>query len=436
MRLFQNFTFGFYITGEGAMKITVNIPALITRNRFFVFMFLAVFLFSVFPQDRDSNPSGFPAEYPVNERRAVFETKSDLYYVISDRGENDSLALIKELEMRFHFFNRIFHYDLSRLEDTYRVRVFADEESYNAYIKSRLGIIKPGAVYLHYAQREKRELVINRGSPNEKKALPREAFIQFFRGFVSDPPSWIREGFAVYFSDLRYNEVLEELEYTENLSWLSSVKEPGKKAPSPEQLLFADILGQPDDFQGAAWSLVSFFMNTEQEEYRRILREALLTLSNRASARENSEYTARHITTWIDPDKLRRDYETYLANKKTFNDLIKSGKDAYIARDYPAAGLSIYSALDMRPEHYAPYYYLGLLSYQNGDYEKAEDYYNLSLEKGANPALISYARGINAAAAGKKEDAIAWLEQAAAANPASYRDKADALIKSLKDSPL
>jgi hypothetical protein len=415
------------------MKVADNMPAFMTRKHFFVFMFLTVFLFSVFPQSGGSDQAGNPAGNPDSEREAVFETKSGLYYLISDRGQNDSLALIKELETRFRFFNRIFHYDPSRLEDIYRVRVFADEESYNAYVKSRLGIIKPGAVYLHYALREKRELVINRGSPDEKKALPREAFIQFFRGFVSDPPSWMREGFAVYFSGLRYDDVLEDLEYTENLSWLGSVKEMGKKAPSPEQVFFADILGRPDNFQGAAWALVSFFMNAEDEEYRRILGEVLLTLSSRASAEDNSEYAARHITTWIDFDKLRGDYEAYLANKKTYNETIKSGKDAYLARDYPAAGLYFSSALDMRPDHYAPYYYLGLLSYQNGDHEKAADYYKLSLKKGANAALISYALGVNAAAAGKKEEAIACLEQAASVNPASYRGKADALIKSLKD---
>jgi tetratricopeptide (TPR) repeat protein len=417
------------------MKIEVNMPKTVTQKYFFVFMFLAVFLFSVFPQNGGSYSNGLPPENRPGESAPVFESTSEMYHVISDRGEDDALALIKELEMRFQFYNRTFHFDLPQLRDLYRVRAFDNEEAYDAYVRTRLGRIQRGAVYLHYTQREKRELVIYRGSPDEKRALPREAFLQFLRGYIDDPPAWIQEGFAVYFSDLYYDDVLERLEYAENLSWLNRVRALGRMSPSPEQILFADILGQPDNFQGAAWSLVSFFMNARPEEYRRILGEVILTLSNSASAGENSEYAARHITTWIDPDTLRRDYESYLATKKTFNELLKSGKDAYLARNYSVAGLYISSALNMRPNHYAPYYYQGLLFYQSGNYERAEEYYTLSLEKGANPALISYAQGINAAAAGKKEEAIASLEKAAVESPEAYRDKANALIRSLKNSP-
>jgi hypothetical protein len=65
----------------------------------------------------------------------------------------------------------------------------------------------------------------------------------------------------------------------------------------------------------------------------------------------------------------------------------------------------------------------------------AENYYRLSRDKGASAAMISYALGVNAASAGKREEAVACLEEAAAANPAQYRDKADALIQRLKYSP-
>jgi tetratricopeptide (TPR) repeat protein len=287
-------------------------------------------------------------------------------------------------------------------------------------------------VYLHYTLRERRELVIHRGSPDEKRALSREAFIQFFRGFVDDPPSWMREGFAVYFSGFRYDEVLGKLEYKENLSWLDSVKKLGKDAPSLEWILLADVLGRPDNFQSAAWALVSFFMNTGKEEYYRTLGEVFLTLSDQAAAEDNSKYAAQRITAWIDLEKMHLDYEDYLVSRKTFNDLLKNGQDAYNAKDYLTADICFSSALNLRSDHYAPYYYLGLLSYRKRDYDMAENYYRLSQDKGASPALIFYARGLNAASAGKKEDAIACLEEAAKVNPAQYRDKAGDLIKRLK----
>jgi tetratricopeptide (TPR) repeat protein len=403
----------------------------LTNKHFFTFAVLTVLLFPLSAQTGAAGSSPIESE----NNAPVFEAKSELYSVISDLGQNDARDIIEELELRFQAYNQTFHYDPAWLEDVYHVRAFGDQESYDAYVKSQLGTTRKGAVYLHYTQREKRELVIHRGSPDEKQALPREAFIQFFRGFVNNPPSWIREGFAIYFSGFRYDEVLKKLDYTENLSWLDTIKKMGKDAPSLEWVLLADVLGQPDNFQSAAWALVSFFMNTGKEEYYRTLGEVLLTLPDNADAEENSKYAAQHITSWIDLEKMHRDYEDYMVNRKTFNDLLKNGQDAYNAGDYLTADICFSSALNLRSDHYAPYYYLGLLSYRKRDYEMAENYYRLSSDKGASPALIFYARGLNAAAAGKKEDAIACLEEAAAANPVQYRDKADALIKQLRYLP-
>ncbi|MDR0452734.1 MAG: hypothetical protein LBH15_06795 [Treponema sp.] len=436
------------------MKITIKIPAInrpapgsgVSRPRFLmkkyfsVFAFLTVLAFSLSAQDGNPGPSpAAPGESPeeaagTDAGGAAFEAKSGLYSVISDRGRDDALAIVKELELRFQVFNRVFRYEPVWLGDLYRVRAFNDGESYDAYVASRLGETRKGAVYLHYAQRERRELVIHRGSPDEKQALPREAFVQFLRGFVSDPPSWILEGFAVYFSGFRYDGVLEKLEYTEHLAWLDSVKNLGRDAPSLEWVLLADVLGRPDNFQGAAWSLVSFFMNTKNEAYYRTLGEVLLTLSDQAAADDNSKYAAQRVTAWTDLEVLRRDYGEYLISRKTFNDLLENGRSAYDTGDYLTADICFSSALNLRPDHYAPYYYLGLLSYKKRDYEIAENYYRLSLDRGASLSLISYARGVNAASAGRINEAVACLEEAAAVNPAQYRDKADTLIRQLRFS--
>jgi hypothetical protein len=413
----------------------------ITKKLFFTGVLLTALLLSVSAQEETAGPS--PVDSEADSRaesgkgrgKAVFEAKSELYSVISDRGKEDALAIIKELELRFHAYNQVFRYEPAWLEDVYHVRAFSDKESYDAYVNSHIGETRNGAVYIHYAQRDRRELVIHRGSPDEKKALPRESFVQFFRGFVDEPPSWMREGFAIYFSGLRYDDVLEKLDYTENMVWLDTIKSLGQNAPSLERVLLADLLGRPDNFQIAAWSLVSFFMNTEKEEYYRTLGEVFLTLTDGAAAEDNAKYAAQRITSWIDLDKLRQDYREYLISRKTFNDLLKNGKDAYNTQDYLTADICFSSALNLRPDHYAPYYYLGLLSYQKQDYEMAENYYRLSRDKGASTALISYALGVNAAAAGKKEEAVTRLEEAASVNPIQYGDKANALIQRLKHTP-
>jgi hypothetical protein len=360
-----------------------------------------------------------------------FEAKDLIYHVMSDRGSDDAAQLIREMELRFNFFNRYFRYDPAELPTLLRVRAFSDKESYDAYVSSRLGSPRNGAVYLHYATPERRELVIHRESPDERLALPREAFMQFFRAFVTNPPSWLREGFAIYFTSLRYDPVLGELEYTENLSWLERVKGLGNRAHQTELVLLADSLGMPENFQQLSWALVSFFLNAGKEDYFRTMAEILLLLPGNAPVRENAELAARHISRWNNMETLKKDYDAYITSRRTFNDLIREGQRAFAEKDLITAELNFSAALNQRPNHHSPYYYLGLISYEKKDHEAADNFYRLALDKGASQGLVFYARGVNAVSAGLHAEAISYLNQAAAANPGQYGERAAAIIGTL-----
>ncbi|MDR1909255.1 MAG: hypothetical protein LBQ35_05010, partial [Spirochaetaceae bacterium] len=357
-----------------------------------------------------------------------FEARDPLFHVMSDRGSDDAAQLIKEMELRFNFYNRYFRYDTAALSPPLRVRAFGDRESYDAYVRARLGTVRNGAVYLHYADPARRELVIHRGSPEERLMLPRESFIQFFRAFVTNPPSWLREGFAIYFSSLRYDPVLGELDYTENLAWLDRVKTLGSRSLSLELVLLADSLGIPENFQQLSWALVSFFLNTGSEDYFRTLAEIILLLPGNASSKDNAELAARHISRWNDMDTLKRDYNAYIASRKTFNDLLREGQRAFAEKDLITAEVNFSAALNQRPGHHSPYYYLGLISYERKDYATAEDFYRLALEKGADQGLVFYARGINAFSAGRRPEAEEYLGRAAEADPDRYGERAAAII--------
>jgi tetratricopeptide (TPR) repeat protein len=126
------------------------------------------------------------------------------------------------------------------------------------------------------------------------------------------------------------------------------------------------------------------------------------------------------------------DYQAYLASHKTFADLIGEGQRAYTAKDYPAAERAFLDALDLRPAHYAPYYYLGLLSYEAQNYDAAEAYYRAALQYGADEAPVNFALGMNAASAGRPGEAIAFLEQAAAVAPERYGERAAGVIGRLR----
>jgi len=131
-------------------------------------------------------------------------------------------------------------------------------------------------------------------------------------------------------------------------------------------------------------------------------------------------------------DTLTRDYNAYFGSKKTFTDLVDEGQRAYGSKNFCGADVLFRLALELKPVHYAPYYYLGLLAYEEKKYPEAESFYKTALDYGAEKALVQYARGVNAAAAGNKTEAAAYLQEASAADPAKYKARSDDLIKRLQ----
>jgi hypothetical protein len=367
--------------------------------------------------------------------------------VSGEGGSNaasDTELLGREMELRFDVYNKLFRFDPSLLASPLKVRAFTRVEDYDAYVAARAGDTKAGAIYLHYNQADKRELVLLRGSAEESAMLPHQAFIQFLRAFIPNPPFWMREGFAIYFNTLTFDPKgaidgqTGALNYEENLAWLETVKKLKDSAPPARDLLntaeFGTTVptGSSQTFQICSWALVSFFLNNGKEEYFRSLIESFMLLSPTASAADNTNAVMRRFSVWTDFDALQTDFQNYISARKTFAELMEDGRMAYAAKDPVAAELSFLGALDQKPSHYAPYYYLGLLAFDEKSYDMAEQYYYSSIRNGADEALVTYALGINAAAAGRNSDAVDHLQKAAALSPARYKIKADALIPRLK----
>ncbi|MDR1106200.1 MAG: hypothetical protein LBL44_07570 [Treponema sp.] len=351
------------------------------------------------------------------------------YEVTSGMGDGERLA--QEMENRFTVYSRLFRFEPARAALPLKVRAWQDRETYDNYVSERLGSSRDGAVYFHYSQSGRRELVINRGSAEERHNLPYQAFIQYLRAFVPSPPSWIREGFAIYFSTMGFSGS-GEIIYEENLSWLKTVRDLGAKAPGIEDILLADERGIPDNFQSVSWSLVSFFLTSGREEYFRTLTDCFMVLSGEKTAAENSRAVADRIRMWNTLENLEKDYRAYINSRRTFAELVAEGEKAYAEGDSAGAELAFVTAMNQKPSLHVPYYYMGLLSYGENSYVIAEEYYRMSLERGADFALVSYARGVNAAAAGKNREALAFLEEAAKASPQRYREKAESLMARLE----
>lgn len=361
------------------------------------------------------------------------EVRNQFFDVISDGGSFDAETLCREMELRFDVYNRLFRFNPAVLPGPLRVVSFSDKAAYDSYVMSKLGSIRDGAVYLHYSQSERRELVVNRGSPDEERMLPHQAFIQFFRAFVPYPPSWMREGFAIYFNTLKFDKETRELRYEENLSWLETVKSLGTYIPSLESIFFADVNGMPEYFQPISWAIVSFFLNSGGNgDYFRAITEAFMLLSPTGSAAENSQIVLDRLTSWNTLEAMRTDFNNYIASRKTFVELIDLGMQAYAVSDLENAEVYFLAALYQKPAHYAPYYYLGLLAYDENNYDIAETYYITALQYGADSALVKYALGINAATAGRNTEALAYLEEAAYESPERYKERAETIMIRLR----
>jgi tetratricopeptide (TPR) repeat protein len=391
------------------------------KKKVFIFAAALALFFTVFAPDArlDAQEKLRTAHYEI---------------AVENRARLAGNLLAKEMELRFDVYNRLFRFDPAGLAAPLKVRLFTDQIDYDDYVTARLGTTKTGAVYLHYNNAERRELVILRGREEDRAILAHQAFVQFLRAFVPNPPSWIREGFAIYFNTLKFNPEEETLSYEENLAWLESVKKASKDKPSLLAVIGADLEDSPEipRLQIFSWSVVSFFLNNGRDDYFRTLTECFRILSPAASARENALAVRKHITLWNDPDAMEKDYLSYMEARKTFAELMEEGRTAYGAGDLLAAELAFMSALDQKPSHYAPWYYLGLILYDEKNYPMAEEYYMKSLEFGADEALVSYALGLNAILAGRNDDAVVWLEKASAADPARYKTRAADLMRRLK----
>ena len=355
------------------------------------------------------------------------QIRSAHYEIIAPTGSSAGASYSNEMEQRFAAYNKVFRFDPALLSSLLRVRIFTNKGEYDNYVVSRIGTPRPGAVYLHYRDPALRELVILAGSEEEGRLVPHQAFVQFLRGFISDPPAWMREGFAVYFNTLAFNRTTGKLVYEENLSWLETVK---RLTINPETVLRAEASFH--NIQPSSWSLVSFFMADENSSYYRALTDSFMVLSPSAAIEENTQAVFNRMVLFDPINDLSRDFQAYIAGRKTFTELVEEGQKAYSAKDFAAAGDLFRKALEMRSNHFAPYYYLGLLAYEDKKYAEAEELYRKALDLGAERALIQYARGVNAAAAGKRTEAIAFLQDAAAADSVRFKSRSDDLIRKLQ----
>jgi len=375
------------------------------------------------------------------EEQNFFSWSSEHYQVLSDSSVTASMEIARKLEAALILFNDYLHYDLTLRTDPLRVRIFSEKQSYDEYLSRLISETRTDFVFISYSDPGRSELVgFQREEEDFGASLLHYGFIQFLSAFVPNAPLWIEEGMATYLEYSAYDPVAESYRWRSNYAWLESLKSILQSEESPsaialEELLFMDkeqAQNSIEVFYPTAWGLVHFLLQSTDKRHNRIIWEALASLDGSLNLRQNSLQVRDRAFSWIDLEELQRDFHTYSLSLMTFNDFIRQGVDLYSAEELAAARESFENAVAQRTDNYIPYYYLGLIYYQQKDYDTAQQYYSKASELDIEPGLINYALGVNAFADKRFDLAVEYLLKAKELDSAAYGEKVDSLLQRIE----
>lgn len=370
------------------------------------------------------------------------EVKTPHYRVLSQISPSQAQEMGAYLEQLYLLFNSYLHLPESSSPTPLLVRMFNSKEQFDRYLSLFINESREDFVYLHHGDPSRRELLLYPCEPELfYPSLNHQAFLQFLRSQVQNPPLWIREGFAVFFEKVRLDPASKTLRFRENLDWLDTLKtmidpttSTSDKSLIPlERFLFLtpeEARQNLKTFYPQAWGFVTFLLYAEDRSYQRFLWDSLSSLQADASLKGNHESIQKRVLSFYDLGKVEKDFKAYIQKRPSFATLMKTGIAAYEKDTYREAEEAFKNAASLEPSEPLPYYYLGLVAYATKNYAKAEEQYQKALSLGGPRGLIQYALGINAFAWNKPEEARAYLTAAIEADP-SFKEKAEPLLKRL-----
>jgi len=408
------------------------------RSRWWILSLIAVSSLAVAlpaqefaPREDGARPAGNPAG------ETVVTTE---HYVIQPATDGDAARdLGRRLEAFLALYNYQFRFPLEELDERLNVRLFDSRPQFDAYLEPRIGEAPGPFVYLHYPAARDRELVGYVGAPFSDEALIHHSFVQFLRAFVSHPPLWIREGFAVYFAETSYDDGFQRAVYRENVAWLATLKEMLSGDSSRRWIPWHDLLSMSaadvqenaESFYPQAWGLVSFLLNDESPETNRLAWDSIRALDRTSTLAENNQAVYEQAFRWESEADLEDRFQEYVASRRTFTEWVTTGVERYNRGDISGAERAMMEALHMRRDHHVPFYYLGLIGYDRQDFATAAHYYQQALERAdSSAAVIRYAQAVNAVADDRPGEARSLLE-AIPADDSSVSRRAEELLRRL-----
>jgi len=377
----------------------------------------------------------------TSQQQGMNSWSSRHYRVLSDSSATASMEIARKLEAALSLYNEYLHFDLDALDSQLRVRIFGEKDDYDSYLNRLISETRSDFVYISYTDSNRSELVgFQREEVDFNPSLLHYGFIQFLSAFVPAAPLWIEEGMATYLEYSQYDPMTESFAWKANFAWLDSLKNLLASDEISGELTLQDLLlinkeqaqAGIELFYPSAWGLVHFLLQSPEKSHNRILWESLAALDSTAGLGANSRRVMDRSFRWIDLTELQRSFEAFVSSLMTFNDLVRLGVDQYGSDELASARSSFEEALVLRGDNYIPYYYLGLIAYQEKVYDLARTYYDRAAEMGIDTALINYALGVNAFADQRYDQAKGYLLKAKQLDGEAYTEKCDSLLQRIE----
>ncbi len=154
-----------------------------------------------------------------------FTAETDHYRIFSEVSQAQADDVSHRMEAALALYNDIFHFDLTQLPAKFRIRIFKDLDSFNAYLTKVLSQTRTDFVFIAWSDPERSELLC---FPKDDAAftasLLHQGCIQFIKGFVDNPPVWLREGVATYLDASTWDPASSTFTFKPNLAWLDGLK--------------------------------------------------------------------------------------------------------------------------------------------------------------------------------------------------------------------
>ncbi len=361
-----------------------------------------------------------------------FVYESDHYSVRSHFSAKHAEQTAARLEAYLDLFNDYFHFDLEELDYKFSVQVFDTQEKCDQYLIRLIKETRGEFVYLHYSDISRSKLVGTQESEDEyDPSFTHQAFVQFLRAYIQNPPLWLREGFAVYFEEVGYSEKFGAVINKENVAWLETLKDilfgqQSDQAFPANEVLAINIESAKDNinvFYPEAWGIINYLLNTENRIHNRILWDSISSMDPDADLVSNSAAVYTSAFQWVNQNELQNSFVEYFRKKKTYKEFIEDAIATYEAGELDASERIFLVAINRQDTSYIPYYYLGLINYDRGNFTLAELNYNKALEKGSTLALTYYALGVNAFADNRFDEATEFLKTTIHLDPRNYAQK-------------